>query len=60
MMPLLTFSLKSFTDPDVLGRAAVTMLKVVDLPAPLGPSNPKISPLRTLKEFSVMALKPFG
>jgi len=28
--------------PEVLGRAAVTILKVVDLPAPFGPSNPNI------------------
>jgi len=30
------------TDPEVLGIAAVMILKEVDLPAPLGPSKPKI------------------
>jgi hypothetical protein len=42
MIPLFTYVLKSCTLPDVFGRAAVIILKVVDLPAPLGPKRPKI------------------
>lgn len=48
-----------FTVPEVFGKAAVTMLNVVDLPAPLGPSKPKIYPFLTEKLLSLMAIYPF-
>lgn len=39
--------LNSLISPDDLLRSMVVMLKVVDFPAPLGPSNPKTSPALT-------------
>ena len=47
MIPLFTYVLNNCTLPEVFGRAAVIILKVVDLPAPLGPNRPNISPLLT-------------
>lgn len=35
------------------------MLKVLDLPAPFGPNNPKIEPSFTPNEFPHTAYKPF-
>jgi len=58
-MPLSTYSLKSLTLPEVLERAAVAMLKVVDLPAPLGPSNPNIYFGLTVKVLLRTAMYPF-
>jgi hypothetical protein len=43
-----------------LGIAAVSILKVVDLPAPLGPNNPKVYSLSIRKELSLIATYPFG
>lgn len=59
MMPLLTSSLKILTLPEDLARAAVAMLKVVDLPAPLGPSSPNIYLGLTVKELLRTAKYPF-
>lgn len=58
MIPLSMLLFRIFTVPEVLERAAVTILKVVDFPAPLGPSNPKISPFFTEKLLSRMAINP--
>lgn len=49
MMPLSTSIPLIFSDPYVLGISDVRIPNVVDLPAPLGPSNPKISPLSIQK-----------
>jgi hypothetical protein len=46
------------TVPEVLARAAVTILNVVDFPAPFGPSKPKIYPFFTEKLLSLIARKP--
>jgi hypothetical protein len=48
------------TEPNVLGTAAVRMLKVVDFPAPFGPRRPKVYPFSMIKELSLTATKPFG
>lgn len=42
--------------PDVIGSYMAIMLKVVDLPAPLGPRRPKTSPLRAPKVFLQTAI----
>ena len=39
-------------EPKSMGRSVVNMRRVVVLPAPLGPRNPKISPLFTSKADS--------
>src|ERR1700682_2531147 len=43
--------------PEVIGINVVIIRISVDLPAPFGPSNPKISPSLTLKETSSTAVK---
>src|SRR5713101_6162711 len=43
--------------PAVIGSSVVIMRISVLLPAPLGPSNPKISPSFTVKETSFTAVK---
>ena len=43
------------TSPLVGGRKPVTTRMVVDFPAPLGPRNPRTSPLFTVKERSSTA-----
>ena len=43
--------------PPDAGKSPQSILKVVDLPAPLGPSNPKISPFLTVKEVLSTATK---
>src|SRR6516165_1165894 len=43
--------------PLVMGSNVVIMRMSVDLPAPLGPSRPKISPCFTAKETSSTAVK---
>src|SRR6185295_11727555 len=45
------------TLPDVTGRSPVRQLKKVDLPAPLGPIRPRMSPSSTETEASSTALK---
>src|SRR3954471_899839 len=45
------------TVPEVSGRAPVRQLKKVDLPAPLGPIRPRMSPSSTDTEASSTALK---
>src|SRR5712664_2257459 len=45
------------TVPDVTGRSPVRQLKKVDLPAPLGPIRPRMSPSSTDTEASSTALK---
>src|SRR5215475_9096592 len=45
------------TVPDVTGRSPVRQLKKVDLPAPLGPMRPRMSPSSTATEASSTALK---
>jgi len=46
-----------FADPSEGGRKPVSIRMVVDLPAPLGPKNPRISPSFTAKErFSTAVL----
>lgn len=59
MMPRLTSWLKSWTLPEVLGRAAVMILKEVDFPAPLGPRSPKIYSSPTEKLLFEIANLPF-
>lgn len=58
MIPLSMLLLRIFTVPEVLESAAVTMLKVVDFPAPLGPRSPNISPFLTEKLLSLIAMNP--
>src|SRR5437660_591368 len=43
--------------PSVISSRVVIMRMSVDLPAPLGPSNPKISPSATSKETPSTAVK---
>src|SRR6202040_726038 len=43
--------------PDVPGRSPVRQLKKFDLPAPLGPIRPRMSPSSTATEASSTALK---
>jgi hypothetical protein len=43
--------------PDVGWMSVVIMRMSVDLPAPLGPSNPKISPSGTAKLMPLTAVK---
>src|SRR3954468_8884748 len=45
------------TVPEVSGRSPVRQLKKVDLPAPLGPIRPRMSPSSTDTEASSTALK---
>src|SRR3981189_802087 len=45
------------TVPDVTGRSPVRQLKKVDLPAPLGPIRPSMSPSSTDTDASSPALK---
>src|SRR6266542_1682103 len=45
------------TVPDVTGRSPVRQLKKVDLPAPLGPIRPRMSPSSTDTDASSTALK---
>src|ERR1700704_2696932 len=45
------------TLPDVTGRSPVRQLKKVDLPAPLGPIRPRISPSSTATDALSTALK---
>src|SRR5882672_5465799 len=45
------------TVPEVTGRSPVRQLKKVDLPAPLGPIRPRMSPSSTETEASSTALK---
>src|SRR5882762_3455376 len=45
------------TVPDVTGRSPVRQLKKVDLPAPLGPIRPRMSPSSTATEALSTALK---
>src|SRR5215470_9381231 len=45
------------TEPAVTGRSPVRQLKNVDLPAPLGPIRPRMSPSSTATEASSTALK---
>jgi len=49
-MFLLTSWFFKVHEPEVFGIKAVIMLKVVDLPAPLGPKRPRILFLATPKE----------
>lgn len=42
IIPLLISSPKILTTPEVFDNAAVTILNVVDFPAPFGPNKPKI------------------
>ncbi len=44
-------------DPEVGWRRPQSILMVVDLPAPLGPRNPKISPLDTWRSTASTAVK---
>jgi hypothetical protein len=44
--------------PDVGATSHVSILKKVDLPAPLGPMMPRISPRATLKSMSWFAARP--
>lgn len=46
-----------FTVPDVGVRRPVTALRVVDLPAPLGPRSPMNSPFLTVRSMSDIATK---
>src|SRR5699024_2269932 len=46
------------TVPSVGGYVPVTQLNVVDLPAPFGPMNPRISPSLTANERSSTAVSP--
>ena len=46
-----------YTVPEVGGRSPVRQLKKVDLPAPLGPIRPSISPSSTATDASSTALK---
>ena len=55
IIPLLTYYPRILTEPEVLGSAAVDILKVVDLPAPLGPSKPNIYWFPTEKLLSLIA-----
>src|SRR5258706_2201957 len=48
----------SFAEPLVGAMKQVRMRRVVDLPAPLGPRKPTISPLPTWKERSSTATTP--
>lgn len=48
------------TVPLVLGNNEVIILKVVLLPAPLGPNNPKIYPDSTPNELFFMAKNPLS
>jgi hypothetical protein len=41
-----------------LGKAAVKILKVVDLPAPFGPKSPNIYPYSTMNVLLRMATYP--
>src|SRR5256885_16612880 len=45
------------TVPEVTGRSPVRQLKKVDLPAPLGPIRPRMSPSSTATEALSTALK---
>src|SRR6185295_12495229 len=45
------------TVPELTGRSPVRQLKKVDLPAPLGPIRPRMSPCSTDTEASSTALK---
>src|SRR5215212_4108396 len=45
------------TAPEVTGKSPVRQLKKVDLPAPLGPIRPRISPSSTVTDASSTALK---
>ena len=47
----------TFAVPDVGLRIVQSMLMVVVLPAPFGPSNPKISPVSTVMSSLSTALK---
>ena len=53
-----TGSPRKRTAPRVSGSRPETRLKVVDLPAPLGPIRPKMSPARTWKLTSLTATRP--
>jgi hypothetical protein len=58
MIPLSIGLFRILTYPDVFDKAAVTILKVVDFPAPFGPNNPKIYPLSTEKLLFLIAINP--
>ena len=58
MIPRLTSYPKRRTPPAVEGMAAVTILNEVDLPAPFGPSRPKIYPRLTSNEIFLRATCP--
>ena len=60
MIPLFTSKFFILTEPADLGINEVIILKVVDLPAPLGPNNPKIYPLSTPNELFFIATKPLS
>jgi hypothetical protein len=47
----------TYADPDVGASRPHIMRMVVDLPAPLAPRKPKISPSRTVSETPSTALK---
>ena len=49
---------RKVTAPRVIGSTPVTRLNVVDLPAPLGPMRPTISPDLTWKLTSLTATRP--
>jgi hypothetical protein len=47
-----------FSTSNAGGKAPAMMLNIVDLPAPFGPINPRISPSSRVKDTSVFAAKP--
>src|SRR4051812_24273613 len=54
---LLTSVPANETEPEVSGRSPVRQLKKVDLPAPLGPIRPRMSPSSTDTDAPSTALK---
>jgi hypothetical protein len=56
-MPAMSWSRKR-TCPEVIGSVQVSRLNMVDLPAPLGPISPTISPAFTSKLTSFTATRP--
>lgn len=60
MIPRSTSLSKILTVPEVFGNAAVTILNVVDFPAPLGPNKPNIYFSLTSKELLRIAIYPLG
>lgn len=59
MIPLSTYWPNNLTLPLLLANAAVTILKLVDFPAPFGPKRPNIYPLFTENLTFLSATFPF-